>query len=221
MKSNIAQFFSILFHPLFAGTYTSILIYGLYDWNNFFYQITGINKTGYLITNIEGNSFTFFQITFFITALLPILFFFLLKKTGFISSIEMDNKKERIIPYLFCLTCYTSILLYTLWMGLILEFYIFGGIILTLFICFIINLFWKISAHCTSVAGLIPICIAVHNIYGITDSLVFFSIIVAGIIGTSRLYLQKHTIKQVFLGYATGFIIMSFSVELGIISYYL
>lgn len=219
MKRFLAQALSVLAHPLFAGTYAAVILYGLYDGSSFLYQTAGIDVGGFWGT-ADAATLSFTQAVFLLTALAPILLILLLKRLGVVSSFEMDDKRERIVPYLFCILCYVLAVFYVLSQDMILDFFIFAGVVLALTVCFLVNLVWKISAHCTAAAGLIPVTVAAHNAYGVADFFVFFLVVMAGLVGVARLYLRKHTVRQVFAGYLTGFLIMSIAVELGMLATY-
>jgi len=73
-----------------------------------------------------------------------------------------------------------------------------------------ISMRWKISAHSATIGGL------VGGILGLSFRLqenpvhlLSVLILIAGLVGTSRLILQKHTESQVYAGFFTGFLILT------------
>jgi membrane-associated phospholipid phosphatase len=73
----------------------------------------------------------------------------------------------------------------------------------------IVSLRWKISAHAAAIGGLIGGFLALsfrlnENPFLILSGL----IIIAGMVGTARLILEKHTNWQVYTGFLLGFLIM-------------
>src|SRR5690606_24876052 len=86
--------------------------------------------------------------------LLPLISMVVMWKVKLISSLDMDNRLERIGPYI-------AMLIFLLWYYLninqygvapIFRLYILGTIV-SLALVFITNLFVKVSAHATGIAG--------------------------------------------------------------------
>lgn len=81
-----------------------------------------------------------------------------------------------------------------------------------LFFAAIVTYFWKISLHAIGSGGLVGAlvgaCIIIPTPYVRVAVLQFipFAVVLAGIIGTARLYLQAHTSLQVYAGYLLGFV---------------
>ena len=74
-------------------------------------------------------------------------------------------------------------------------------------ITLLVNFVWKISAHCIGIGGLLGGLMGVSRIYHLNPypSLMAW-ILLAGMLATSRLYLEKHTPTQVYIGFCLGFI---------------
>ena len=71
----------------------------------------------------------------------------------------------------------------------------------------IINIRWKISAHMIGIGGLTGalLCISILLEVYITPYLVY-ALLIAGLIGSSRLILKAHTPLQIYVGFAVGVI---------------
>jgi hypothetical protein len=141
---------------------------------------------------------------------------------GLAKSLELPEKEDRIAPYII-----TGI--FYLWMfrnfldnpDIPSSFSraILGSSI-GLFLAFFINIFDKISAHTVGIGGILGFLMLFlfqhgnasllfqgfnANIYLIPMSLVFLiALLLAGLTGTSRLYLKAHTPAQVYAGYFIG-----------------
>lgn len=79
----------------------------------------------------------------------------------------------------------------------------------------IVNRWWKISAHGSATGGVIALCFRIMNlgaeVNGETMQWVTIGvIIVAGLVGTARLLLERHTLGQVLGGNANGFLCVYF-----------
>ena len=70
-----------------------------------------------------------------------------------------------------------------------------------------INFFWKISAHTLGIGGLLGGIMGVARIHLINPYWGFIIILLAaGLVGTSRIFLKRHTPMQVYAGFCLGFI---------------
>jgi membrane-associated phospholipid phosphatase len=71
----------------------------------------------------------------------------------------------------------------------------------------LINLVWKVSAHMVGIGGVIGAVIAL-SVQLDTDFFYILSslILLAGLLGYSRLKLNAHTPAQVYLGFVVGFL---------------
>lgn len=82
------------------------------------------------------------------------------------------------------------------------------GAVLAVMICIVVNKWWKISAHMTAMGGLMALSMrmAVSHL-AVVDMLwpVFSVALLCGMVGTSRLVMQRHTPWQVAAGFAVGF----------------
>ncbi|MFC2128746.1 PAP2 family protein [Bacteroidota bacterium] len=203
MEKNLAKWISILIHPLIMPTLGIIILLnsGVYvsfiPWE--------IKKLIYLMV---------FLGTFLIPlCLIP---FFLYQKI--IGNIEMSERKERIIPlsitalfYFFTYFIFIKVQVYHL-----LQLFILGAAI-TILITLFITIKWKISAHLIGIGGVSGGILAIGLKYNIDIQSIFMtSILVAGLLGYSRLKLKAHTPAQIYAGYFTGLVIMLLIIFLGI-----
>jgi len=188
---KISKGISILFHPLLLPSYAFAYI---------------IFTNPYLFAVYEGTEWVFLVRVILNTFLFPAACIFLLWRLGFMKSIEMKEKEDRIIPYITTGTLYV-------WAYVtfrkssdpqILNIILLGSCI-ALFLCFFANIFTKVSIHA---AGAACLCIVVmQNILmsSYDTKWVFLLIIfIAGMIGVSRIKLKSHSIQEVFGGYLIG-----------------
>jgi hypothetical protein len=128
-----------------------------------------------------------------------------------ISSIKLENRQERFTPIGITATYYIMnyVLLRIMIPEHIIVSFIFPyafGIALTVVIAFAINYFTKISLHMLGFFGLIGAIMGYfQNQLDYNLFLLLFLIIVGGLIGSARLYLKSHTLKEVILGIIVGF----------------
>ncbi len=144
----------------------------------------------------------------------PGISFILLYRNRVISTIEMDERKERFVP-LFIVFTYCIILFFLFYYikapNSILPIYIYslpltGAIIPLVFI--VINSWSKISLHA---AGAGILCGYLYAFFAhqliIEYHFILIAFLISGLVMSSRLILQKHTPFQVYSGWIVSFLI--------------
>jgi len=129
-----------------------------------------------------------------------------LKRKGWINSIYLETIEERKLPYLFTVIYY--IVLYYFLKELQLPpilYLLFLGSTLATIMVLIINLRWKISAHMTGIGGVIGAIIGLSERLMIDlNNTMMVLFLIAGLVGSSRLYLNAHSPAQIFTGFFLG-----------------
>lgn len=142
---------------------------------------------------------------FMLTAVSPLIAMVVLKTFGYISSYDMPNRKERIIPLLLTVLLYSISLIYFWRDRQIMILLIMIGVTLSVLITTIVTHFTKISIHAVGMGGLLSVLATelywISNIFNASVIL----ILIAGLVCTARLYLKAHTPRQVWWGFALGF----------------
>lgn len=189
---KIAQFFSIIFHPIFLPTYGFIYLIHLPYYVMFYTLFIRILLSISMIA---------------IGIICPIAMMVILKKYGSLSSLYIDKREERTVPYAFMCWCFVNLIgLFFLLRFDIWVIKIFISICVCLVLMLIINRFWKISAHASGMGGLCGAIFSGAILWGQYPlGLMIFLLLASGCVLSSRLYLKKHTLAQVFAGYALGF----------------
>lgn len=187
-----ANITSFLFHPLLMVTYGVALALA------FTYLV--IYPLNVKLMLVGG--------TFVTTAVVPGLFILLMVKNGAAVDLELSDRKERVVPYLIFIT---SILVCLFFMyKMLMPFWLLAmliGACLALIIALCINFFWKISAHALGIGGLLGGIMGVARIHMINPYGAFILVLlIAGLVGTSRIFLKRHTPMQVYAGFCLGFI---------------
>ena len=142
------------------------------------------------------------------TILMPMLTIFLFQKINGWGIKELSHREKRFIPYILTIMAYVFCLL--MMYKLNLPRYMSGIILATLIamvICIFINLKWKISEHMTGMGGVVGGLIAFSFLFNYNPVwwLCFF-ILIAGMLGTSRIILKQHTLGQVLSGFVVAVI---------------
>lgn len=197
MQTRVASVFSVIFHPLLMPL-TGIIV---------------ILKSGAYIAFIDSRWVNITLLTVFIlTVVIPISLIPFYYYSRIVRSVRMKNHRERIIPYFI-----TFILFYTahfiikkLPLNYFYSVYLFAASVSVLLVI-IISYFWKISTHMVGIGGLVGLIFSLSlrmtvNLMGI----LIFTIIIAGVLGASRLKLNSHSPLQVYTGFILGLITTGF-----------
>jgi membrane-associated phospholipid phosphatase len=174
------------------------------------------------------NIMMIFASTFFI----PIISVLMMKALKLIPSLELKDAQDRIGPFIVTGVFYISTyyLIYRNPNMPVAFKACFLGAVIGLFLAFLITLFSKISLHAVGVGGFLGmILITIQRselfpfvcntgIFGMVEVSLFgllsTTILICGIVGTSRLILDAHEPKDLYGGYlvglATQFIALSF-----------
>lgn len=188
------MFFSFAFHPVFLPTAGLALIFGV---NSYINQTTPLSKQLFLVFWIFMN-----------TAAIPMLFTFFLRWKKMVSSIQLDSREDRIVPFAFALLFYLTNywLLRDIPMPHVIYSMFLGSSIAVAAALFF-TFFTKISIHMVGMGGVTAALYGLSQLFGLPlDWLIILAIVASGLVGTARYILQSHNLQQIYLGWITGFV---------------
>ncbi len=140
------------------------------------------------------------------TILLPTLLIHTYRNYQGWTSKELGVKERRMIPYIISILCYflcfyvMNIFHMPAFMGSIVVAALFIQIV-----CAIINIWWKISTHTAAIGGFFGALTALSLIFDFNPLWwLCLVLLLAGLVGTSRMILRQHTLAQVVMGFLTG-----------------
>lgn len=194
MQTRLANSISIVFHPIFMPTLAfSILLFLLH-------QITGLTQEG---------KWHLVGLIFFSTCLVPCISILMLYKSKLISSLRIEDRKERIIPFVFT-TVFFGIITYMIFTKTDLSPSIsslMAGITLIMCLLTIITLFYKVSVHACAISSLLGFLFAIQYKYPSLDLFypILIFIVLVGLVLSARLKLKAHTPDQLIVGTLVGF----------------
>ncbi len=192
METRVAKVVSAVFNPLIIPT-LGVLI--LFNMDTFLADVLPSRVKNLVML-----------IVFINTAILPLMAIFFMKKARFVNNIMLDNRKERLIPMIIGAFFYffTYYMLKQSNLPSIIHFYFLGATLLVIISLFI-TMKWKISLHMVSMGGLTGLLLATTFLLRINlPFLIMFVILTSGLVGSSRLKLNLHSLGQVFAGYILG-----------------
>ena len=141
------------------------------------------------------------------TVIFPLLTTVLMVRLDFVGGIKLPKREDRILPLIATMIFYiwTLVSMRAMQPPILFLQMMFGATI-SLILAFIINLKVKISLHAIGAGNLVGIILFIifQTHYQILWLLII-GLVVAGFIGTARLYLNAHNKLEVMLGYFIGF----------------
>ncbi|UOK43416.1 MULTISPECIES: hypothetical protein [Flavobacterium] len=119
----------------------------------------------------------------------------------------LHEKKERRLPLAFQAMFFLILTQHSFSTVVVPELYYFflGALISTLLTLLLIVFHFKASIHMIGITGMTLFIIGISIHYGIPlVSLVSFFIISIGLVASSRLYMQAHSMKELLVGIVVG-----------------
>lgn len=196
MQKKFSQIISIILHPLLIPSYFFVIVFSLKSYVS-------------LLIPMQAKALIL-SLVFITTFLFPLLLILIMKRRGVINSLQMEQKEERVYPFIVTIVFY-FLAYYTLKKVQISEVYhlfLIGSTIMVVF-SLLINFISKISIHMVGIGGLAGALIGI-SIRVNLDIVVLISVflLLAGIIGFARLSLAAHKPIQIYSGFLFGFLVM-------------
>jgi membrane-associated phospholipid phosphatase len=212
----MATVISVIFHPIFIPLYAFICFMQIDHFSTLNIRHLQLSQ----LTTLVGILVT-------LTILFPIFNMRIMKRAQLIKDYHMADRKDR-MPVLVSSLVYLVVFYFliknlennqpdVILFGYFLSI-ITGGIILSVLLI-TITFFWKISLHSAASAGLagglIALPLVMHPIINIEYVYLLNSatLLIAGVVATSRLYLKAHSYLQVVAGMAIGFVVVFMCVK--------
>jgi len=192
LRDTLAKIVSVVFHPLLMPVYGLVIIFS--GQTLFGYLPFGVKRLLLLIILINN--------VFLPISLMPFLY-----HRGIITTWTVDDRRERLIPFVLTTVLYgaTSFIFFRFPLPLFLKSFIFGALFLSILVT-VINLKWKISVHSVGAGALLAmVLILSFRMYTPLVWHIVTVVIASGIVLSSRLKLNYHNPQQVWFGFFTGF----------------
>lgn len=186
----IARIVSMVFTPFYLPLLGMIAL--------FLFSYLGMLPIAYKITSL--------LLIYLFTVLLPTyIIHFYRKYQGWTHS-QLGMRERRIIPYVISILCYFACFHL---MGILNMPHFMGSILVAALtvqvICAFVNVWWKISTHTSAIGGVTGGLLAFAIIFNFNPVWwLCLLLVLAGMVGTSRMILRQHTLAQVLTGYLTG-----------------
>ncbi|MCH2045777.1 MAG: hypothetical protein MK212_16795 [Saprospiraceae bacterium] len=205
----IARFVSILFHPLLIVPYAYLLAILV---NPYSFKVRGFDL---FWQNPTQSSIFRFLIIYILV--IPLCGMVIMRGLGLIRDLRLQERMDRIGPYILTGTFYITSYVTLPWdrLPLKMELFVLGATI-ALFIAFFINLFSKISIHAVGMGNFLAMLLIISQSatfatqttfqYFVENYLFLLGIIACGLVGASRRILSDHLPADIYGGYFIGFL---------------
>ena len=145
-------------------------------------------------------------IVYFFTILLPTLLIHVYRRHQQWNLIELGQRERRMVPYVLYILCYFTCvyIMRSLHIPHFMSSIVVAALCIQI-ICAIVNGWWKISTHTAAIGGVVGALVAFAAIFGFNPlPWLCITIIIAGILGTSRMILRQHSLSEVVSGFLVG-----------------
>ena len=194
LGKGILRFFYDFLNPFLMPTYATLLIF----------ELSILRETA------PGASILYTLTVLGISCLIPLVAIFVLRRISAIDSISLERRNERALPYIISFLAMVGLSIFFMVKGAPAWIYfVYWGASATILVNFLINLRWRVSNHCSAIAAMLATLMAINQDGIVHPELGWWAIgtvIIAGIIGTGAIILGNHKLKDVLIGYATGFL---------------
>lgn len=194
MNHRLAQFLSVVLHPVLMPSYALLLIFR--------------QSTYFSHTVPPEAKYAIFSIIFLNTFLVPVLISYILVKRGWIKSLEMQKREERLLPFItnLILMIFSAFMIYKLKLPRV-FFLLTLGAAAAIAVAVIVNIKWKISIHMIGIGGLVGTFFGLSTflLIDLRMAIIFF-LLISGLLGVARLTVGTHTQGQIYVGFIAGFL---------------
>ena len=148
------------------------------------------------------------SLIFITTFVIPVLSLFILKMSGSISSLLLQNREERITPMLYTIIMYgVTAYMFSTKVELGEMIFVFLAITtLQIVVTVVITIFWKISLHGIGVGGSIGLIMGLsqQSVLSHFEFILPVLFLISGLVLSARLKLNAHSNAEVYVGFVLG-----------------
>lgn len=192
---TLAHVVSYVFHPVFIPLYVTWFL--LFVHPAYSSGFSSAERIRTLVTVAQNAVFY------------PLFCVLLLKGVGFIDSIYLRTRKDRIIPYIasgiFYFWTFTVLKEQEIYPRIFPSFML--GVFLASSAALIANIYYKVSMHAIGLGGMVGLFVIVlwSNSMLMTWPLAV-ALLISGVVCSARLLISDHTNKDIYSGFGIGFI---------------
>jgi len=140
------------------------------------------------------------------TVLLPTYLIYLYRRYQGWSLVDLGVRERRLVPYVIGIVCY-GLCIYLMRLHHIAHLMtsiVMAALVIQV-VCALVNLWWKISTHMAAIGGVVGAVFAFSVLFNYNPVWwISITIVIAGMLGTARMILRQHTLRQVVVGFLVG-----------------
>lgn len=159
---------------------------------------------------VPGAAFPYSVTVFGATCIVPMMVAFVVMRVRGIKSFQFYGRRQRLALYVVEFVAFAALTLFFINRGANAWIWtVFCGAAAVTLANFIINLFYRVSNHCSAMAALLAVLLVINVNSLPTAPLLWWvvgTVAAIGFVGVMAMTLGRHTFWEVFLGYTTGFL---------------
>lgn len=192
LLQRLSGWISVILHPVFYPVIALLLLFTVHSF--IIHLPWDIKRFDLLIVSIN-------------TLLIPIAYTVIFYRLKLISSLQMENRQERILPLiLYIVFTYVSYFVLKKVHQPSIIWQVMLVISAVTFFSLLVSFRWKISLHLTGMGGLSGMLLLfIFRVSPKFSPLWMISLILAGVLGSSRLISNQHKPAEIYLGFLGGF----------------
>ena len=170
--------------------------------------LTALFFLSYLNQYLPSYKFLVLAVVYLFTILLPTLLIHLYRHYNGWTLLELGTRERRVVPYVISILSYYCCLyvMNQMHVPYFMRSIVASALIIQI-VCALINIWWKISTHTAAIGGVAGALFVFSEVFRFNPTWWFCLVIVlAGMLGTSRMILRQHTLAQVVVGFLVGFV---------------
>lgn len=163
-----------------------------------------------------GYKLSVLALVYFFTILLPTFLIRFYRRYQGWKAFDFIVKERRMVPYVISILCYflCVYLMKTFHMPHFMGSILVAALLIQV-ACALINIWWKVSTHTAAIGGVAGALMAFSMIFAFNPMWWFCLVMVlAGVVGTSRMILRQHSLPQVVVGFGMGMVVAFFTILL-------
>lgn len=188
-----ARVMSLVFTPFYLPTVGLLALFSL----------------SYLSLLPFGYKLQVMGIVYFFTILLPTLLIHIYRRHQRWTLIDIGRRERRMVPYVLSILCYFTCVY--IMKQIHIPHFMSSIVIAALgiqIVCAVINAWWKISTHTAAIGGVVGAIFVFAAIFGFNPiPWLCITILLAGLLGTSRMVLRQHSLAEVVVGFIVGVVV--------------
>ncbi len=189
MTNRLFNCISIILHPIFTLTLGMVIIISV------------------LLPGSLASQWMILAFCALYSVVMPMAFIGFARILGYVDDLRMRNKRSRIFALVVCAISILAFghLLKNWHAPSVMQMFV-TGVVVTLLIAALLAFFTRISLHTIGWGGLTAVVSFLSFSHPWISTLLAVVVLLAGLVGTARVYLNEHKPWQVYAGFAIGFV---------------